>query len=296
MVKTLKYDFFRVIMPGDSQWTFETVLNRINDLGWRDRLYNSGDYPIRLHWLQNGNSHIIGDIARIRMNDIPDKMKLSGETEPLELDADEGLGEITSFLYHPATQVLQMMRNRNAVSITGLNRYVENILNVFGVQYNCILHEDAYRRLDRLVKVQRLDLEVAAPGNGSIFRDLGLSPEAVTDLIGASPRVRLNFAFSTGYERELSLPKRVIERLATAFRGRQQFSDSEDVSLIVSGREDTYEKEVIDLFGDVLTDSYDVNIRNQRKITDEQRRSATIAVWSRHREKLMRLFAPPGGA
>lgn len=292
MFKQLKYDFYQVVMPQDTNIDFGAILNQIFALGARERLDNTGDYPIRLQDLTLGNAYLIGDIARIRMNDIPDKMKLTGETEPLDLDEDEGLGEIATFLYHPTTNILMMMRNRNAVGVAGLGHYISNIARIEGIQFNNILQVEAYQRLQRLDMIQRFDLEVAAPGNGTFFRDMGLSPEAVLDLIGVSPKVRLSLAFSTGYDRELSLPKNLIERIATSFRNRRNQVEGESLSLVVSGREHE-QKEVIDLFEDVLTDYIDVNIRNQRRITDDQRHAATTNVWIRHRDRLIGLFAPP---
>jgi len=305
MTKKLKYDFYQVVMPRDSRFNFGAVLNQINTLQGRARLYSAGDYPIRLQGLIQGASDFLGDIARIRMNDIPDKMKLSGETAPLALDEDEGLGEIASFIYHPVTNTIMMMRNRNAVSISGLINYVEYLGNVEGIEFKHVLQVEAYQRLQRLVTIQKLEIEVAAPGNGTIFRDLGLAPQMALDLMGSSPRVRLSLTFSTGYDRERSLPREVIERIVTEFRARNQLSaderqhqqtDDESMDLVVSGREDTHQKEVIDLFADILTDTYDVNIRDQRTITYMQRHQATRAVWARHRDRLMQLFAQPGEA
>lgn len=289
MNKLLKYDFYHVEMPRDCNESFEDVLNRIYQLEGRLRLDNSGEYPVRLQHLENGAAYILGDVARIRMNDIPDKMKLSGETAPIDLDDDEGLGEVTTLLYHPTTKILMFMRNRYAVSASGLGTYIENIQHVPGIQFTYILQEEAYRRLDRLTTIQRVDLEVAGAGNGAIFRELGLSPPAAADLMGVSPKVRLAFAFSTGYDRERSLTKRVVEQLVTAIRRRPR-TEVEDVSMVVSGRQDNLQKEVIDLFEDILTDTIEVNIRNQRKITDEQRHGAARAVWGRHSERLTRIF------
>jgi len=291
MIKHVKYDFYQVLMPRDSRFDFQTVLTNIDALDWRRRLDESGDHPIRLHYLEPRDAIILGDVAKIRMSDLPDKMKKTGETNDLELDEDEGLGELASFIYHPHTSIIVYMRNRNSVSISAFNNYIQNIAHVHGIQFVPIMHEDAYRRIARLVKIQRLDIEVAAPGNGTIFRDLGLSPEGNADLMTASPRVRMAIGFSTGHEKERSLPARAINQLIARVRDIVQPGQT-DVSLVVSGRDEILEKEVIDLFEDMLTDYSDINLRNQRKITDAQRHNAISAVWGAHRERLIRDFAP----
>lgn len=291
MIKNIKYDFYRVEMPQDSHLRFQAVLNDIYALNGRRRLDESSDHPIRLHFLERRDAIVIGDMAKIKMSDIPGKMKKSGETADLELDDDEGLGEIASFIYHPVTKVFVYMRNRSSVSIVLFNNYIQNKLGVHGINFVPIMHEDAYRRLERLVQIQRLDFEVAAPGNGTIFRELGLSPDGNIGLMNAAPRVRMAIAFSTGHERGTSLPIRAINQLIARVRAAVQ-PGHDDVSLIVSGREDMMEKEVIDLFEDMLTDSHNVNLRAQRTITDEQRHHAITSVWLGHRERLIRDFAP----
>ena len=290
MIKRLKYDFYQVVLPVDAVNDFAAILNQINALTGRDRLYTVGDHPVRLHSLTNGNAYLLGDIARIKMNDIPEKMKLSGETEPLELDDDEGLGEFASYLFHPVTNVLIMMRNRNSITISGFANYVEHFSGLQCIQFTHILQFEAYQRLNGLNVIQRVDLEVAAAGNATVFRDLGLAPEGALNLMLASPLVHLSLAFSTGHERERSLPRDIVQGIVTAFRNRRDRADRESISLVVSGRDETLQKEVIDLFEDVLTDSQDVNIRNQRTITDNQRHQATTTVWNRHRDRLIQLF------
>lgn len=292
MMKQLKYNFYQVIMPQDSRADFATILNRVNTLEGRARLDASDDYPVRLHFLSTTPAYLLGDIARIRMNDIPPKMKFSGETESLDLDDDEGLGEVASFIYHPTTNVLMLMRNRNAVTISRFHNYIENLCEINNIQFKHVLQQEAYQRLQQLTTIQRLELQVAAPGNGGIFNDLGLTPQIALNLMGQSPRVRVALIFSTGYERERSLPRQVIDNIVNAFRIRSQQMDGDSMSLVVSGREQNYQKDVIDLFDDVLTDFIDVNIREQRVITDDQRHSATRQVWDRHRNRLMQLFGP----
>jgi hypothetical protein len=291
MIKQLRYDFYRIVMPNGSGVDFGTALSQINALNGKVRVDETGEYPIRLHSLFPGAVYVLGDIARIRMNDIPPKMRLSGETELLYLDEDQGLGEITSFIYHPGLSVLMMMRNRNAVSAFGLCHYVENKCNLWGIKIEHILQAEAYKRIQRLERIQRLDLEVAAPGNGSIFNELKLIPETAIDLMGKSPRVRLSLSFSTGYDRDVSLPKKLIEKIVTAFHAIKVQPSDESVSLTVSGRENVFEKEVIDLFEDVFTDLLDVNIKNQRRITDDQRHQATRIVWDKNRDMLVQLLA-----
>jgi hypothetical protein len=290
MKKKLTFDFFQVIMPKDSSLNLGSILSQISTLTGKQQLDTMGDYPIRLHSLNNTTPDFLGDIARIRMDDIPPKMKLSGETNPLGLDDDEGLGEISSFIFHPTTNVLMLMRNRNAVGISAFCRYIETFGKIEGVQFRHVFHPDVYKRLQRLDTIKKMELDAAGPGSGTIFRDLEVSAGAMADIMGISPRVHLRLAFSTGYDRKVSLPKAAILKIAAAFQKRGKVKD-ESISLVISGKEENaLQKEVIDLFEDVLTDYFVVDVKGQRVITDNHRHQATKAVWARHKDNLIKLL------
>jgi len=290
MIKNLNFDFFRVVHQKGCKTTFENALLEIHKLNGKARVHHNGDYPVRLQTLGKHQDVYIGDIARIRMNDIPDKLKLSGEREEIELDDDQGLGEITSFLYHPETSVLMLIRNRNAVSLSAFSDYLAAKQPLHGVKYDLILQEEAYERLQKFKRIGRVDLEVAAPGNAKIFKHLDLSPKGLADLMNTTPRVRMSYAFSMSHDRDNSLPKSIISDIASKVMSFS-LNKKEDIKMVVSGNEKDMEKEVIDLFTDALTEQVAVNIKNQRKMTDGQRHSAVVDAWNKRKSSMLKLFA-----
>lgn len=293
MKKKLNYDFFQVIMPQDVKINFGSILSQINSKKGNERLDSTGEYHIRLHTLTTSAADLLGDIARIRMLDIPPKMKYSGETNELGLDDDEGLGEITSFIYHPATAILLMMRNRNAVSMVGLSRYIENLSGVQGIKYKYVARPEVYKRIQQLVVIKKFDLALSAPGNAKIFDDLGISAGDMVDLMGSSPHVRLTLSCSTAYDRKLSLPKAVVEKVAVKLQKRK-YSNDEAISLVISGNEENVlQKEVIDLFEDILTDFCYIDLKSERIISESKRHQAIRAIWMKNKDNLMKIFAQP---
>jgi hypothetical protein len=288
-------------MPKDTKDNppdFGIILNRINTLEGKARLDTTGDHPIRMHGLDVAPAspaipaEYLGDIARIRMDDIPPKMKLSGETEPLGLDDDQGLGEIASFIYHPKTNILVMMRNRSAVSISGLCRYIETMSGLQDLQFKHVSRSEVFKRIKRLVTIKRFDLKLAAPGNGAIFSELGISTGDMIDLMNSSPHVWLTLSFSTGHSKKSSLAKSTVEKIAAKLKARTPSKD-EIVSLVITGNEESFlQKEVIDLFEDVLTDSFTIDMKEQRVISDIQRHRAIKAVWIKNRDRIVKIFTP----
>lgn len=292
MKKLINYDFFQVIMPPDVPSDFGTTLRRISALKGAAILDYTEEYPVRLHSLKATETDFLGDMARIRMNDIPPKMKLSGETESLGLEEDQGLGEIASFIYHPKTNILLMMRNRNAVSISRFCRYIETMAEIQGLEFRHVSRSEVFKRIQRLVKIKRFDLKLAAPGNAKIFRELGISTGDMIDLMGSSPHVWLTMSFSTGHERNLSLTKKTVEKIASKLQTRKPEKE-ENISLVITGNEESLlQKEVIDLFEDVLTDSFTVDLKKERVISDVQRHQAIRTVWLKNKGKIEKIYTP----
>jgi len=290
MEKLLKFDFYQVVMPDVEQRAFESVLDEVNALEGAARTFDNGEYHVRLVALTQQQGHFRGDIARIRMNDIPDKMRLSGERETIDLEEDQGLGEIASFIYNPQLRVLVLMRNRFAVTASGLANYFQNLGRIHGVIFlEHILEADAYQRLARMNIAKRVELAIAAPGNGAIFDDLGLRPQTLAELINVAPKVRMDFSISMDNERNASLPLRALRNMVTTFTREHA---GELVNLVISGKENPEQRlDAVDMLEEVMTEKESVTIRrNQRAIADHQRHYAIDQAYGRKLPILNRIL------
>jgi len=83
MEKLLKFDFYQVVMPDVEQRTFESILDEVNALEGAVRTFDNGEHHVRLVALTPQQGHFRGDIARIRMNDIPDSRTMVSGTDIL---------------------------------------------------------------------------------------------------------------------------------------------------------------------------------------------------------------------
>lgn len=290
MEKVLKYDFYQVVMSDLEPRTFESVLDEANALVGAARTFDNGEYHVRLVELTQQQGHFRGDIARIRMNDIPEKMRLSGEREILDLEDDQGLGEIASFIYNPQLRVLVLMRNRFAVTATGFANYFQNLGHIHGdLVLEHILEADAYQRLARMNIAHKVEVGIAAPGNGAIFDNLGLRPQTMAELINVAPKVRMDFTISMDRERNLTLPLRAVRNMVTTFTRDHA---GEVVKLIVTGKENPEQRlDAVDLLVEVMTEKESVIMqRNQRALADHQRHFAIDQAYLRKLPDLNRIL------
>jgi hypothetical protein len=300
MIRKLNFDFYRVAMPERARITFEELLLEIEARPGRERTFHGPRYPVRLNNLQRTRNLIIGEVARIRMNDIPPKMKLNGEVDPIALDPDQGLGETATFLYSPAHEILIFQKNKNALPASTFCMYMEEFGDLGNdLLFDIVFSPEAIQRMAQLRYVQRFDLEVAAPGNAAIFRDMDLTPEALATLMVATPRVKAAFSFSMGHRTTGTLVREEVVRFCRRIFHRQETDPGagESIKLIVSGREDALDdKEVIDLLNDRMVETVEVNIGEARNISDEQKRDAILTAWQRRRADVELMFTPDEAA
>lgn len=296
MIKTLKFSFYRVVVPGEDGTVFTDLLSEIARFDGEDRVYEEGGTPIRLQSFNLRHGLVTGDVARIRMTDIPEKMRLSGETEEIILDDDQGLGETSSFVYHPATGVLAYLRNRSSVSAAGFAHYVE-VLNDYPdpIILEPVFEEAAYQRFLRMGHIQRCELKVAAPGNSQIFQDLGLTPREMVNLMGVAPKVTVTCGISMGHTRG-RFPFDPVNRLVESIMNRRtQEAEDTSIKLEIAGREDVDEERlVIDLFDDHMTEKVEVDLGQGRRITDRHKINAARDAWRSRQNEIQRMFGNGG--
>lgn len=291
MEKVLNFDFFKVVMPGEEPTPFEQILQTVDGLQGANKTFDNGRYDVRMVNLITRPGYYLGNIARIRMIDIPEKMKKnSGAREPIDLDPDEGLGEMAAFIYNPTIRLLVFMRNRFSVSATGFAGYFQNLGHIQGeVFFEQILSTEAYQKLATMTVAKKVELGFAAPGNAEVYQNLGLRPQTMQDLMTASAKVKMDFTFSLGQTRGLSLPLPSIRRMV---RNLTRNYDEEIIKLQISGKSDPDQKtELVDLLQEVMSESQPVTMRrNQRTITDDQRHDAIEQAYHRKLPQLRRIL------
>lgn len=86
-----------------------------------------GGIPFRYDPLSKHGSVHQGWVTRIRMTNIPEKVRRSGEREPIELDADQGLGESNAFLFDPAHSVLYYQSNHFGMSASKFCQLISDL-------------------------------------------------------------------------------------------------------------------------------------------------------------------------
>ncbi|MCH7596597.1 MAG: hypothetical protein IID35_08570, partial [Planctomycetes bacterium] len=193
MARTIKIDFYRVEMPESAPAQFHEIIEQVADsANDGNRTVSIDKCPVRMQQAEKTDGCWHGDMVRIRMNEGAILTKLSGETHPIDLDDDEGIGEQTAFLYQPTMNILVVQRNRFAVSASKLARYFESMGGLDEpIVLDPIYTQDAIQRLARLTTIRKFTIRLAGPTNATAFKRQAPHFGGMIDLIEAfqSPRI-----------------------------------------------------------------------------------------------------------
>lgn len=261
---SLKIDYYFVEMPEDADDSFGEIItdigNSTNDESRNEDYYGA---PIRLqHYLEQGGL-LLGDMVKIRMDDIPPKTSLAGREEDIELESDEGLGEGTAFCYDPSNSVLSIQRNRYAVTASAFVYYIEEKGGIEPIEFKPILREDAYRRMAGMSDHRKFEIAVAPLNNLNMFKGQGKSVDSIVNLVKEFESPTINITMSMGNRR--GGLKQVLRNAQRLLEIRDNTSDGEAgerpavTKILVSGKPDeNTPTEVVDLIEDRFVDEIKV--------------------------------------
>lgn len=137
-IKIVKYNFFRPTIKTnenevliDLSGVFERIRRQYQaGVGTYKIIYEYNGEPARLadikFEVETGFYHLIFE----RLNyQIPSRTTLHGESQIIELEDDEYIGIDVNLLYDPRDHVLMIQRNRDSLSTTGIESFINTILN-----------------------------------------------------------------------------------------------------------------------------------------------------------------------
>jgi hypothetical protein len=168
-------DFLKISMFHAGNITFEEIFKPISQLNKLDRIYTADlSFPVWLHEFSIEDQYIIGDLVRLRMQNLPNKGNLKGIIEDLGLADNEGIAEHTAFFYHKATQVLLLQKVQGGVDIGRFCNYFEQLskegfkdLQIIDVP---ILEEKVIEQLKK-GGVKSIKVGIAIPSNPTFLKE-----------------------------------------------------------------------------------------------------------------------------
>lgn len=290
MTRTIRVDFYRVDTRNPSI-LFEDVIQQISALPPDEaRNVEIRGFPIRLHTSSQRSNFWQGDLIRIRMNNIPTIASLSGETEPIDLEDDEGLGEETAFLYHIPTKVLMIQRNRLGVSVSAFSRYCQRICQLSeDIAFDPILRGDVLVRLTQMRVVRKFELKVARVEDLSILQGRNLGVDEILNIREFFNAPKISLAVSVGNRRDMSL-ENVIDTAISLFRHASENTGNVKKIEVSGAEEEDSQTDVIDLLEYWIKEWVNISPADPRIVSYAERLQALEEAWNVRREELLQMF------
>jgi hypothetical protein len=291
--KFINIDFYKVRIP--STWpSLENLMKQVDEISSSNqKTVRINGFPIRLERLENSGDIWEGEMTRIQMNELPDIAKVSGGSQPIDINEDEGLGASTAFLYDSKLQVLVIQRTMSGVSAPGFSRYFKNFFKELDGQIGLyvILEPDVMRKLNSFGSVGSLKVSVSGLDHLEIFDDMERGVKEAKALADnyQSPTIDLNLSMSHDKKNSLS-----IESVTATVKGWLKIHNTQNkvkvVKLSVSGKEDELSQaSVLNLIGKTIREQKEVPLVN-RRLPYEGRKDAIKKAWAERHKDLIAMF------
>lgn len=169
---------------------------------------------------------------RLRDFNLPVKSSFERESEPIELEDNEFIGEEVSLMYDVQNRVFMIQRNRNSLSPTALEMFLSDLyrrlnerdINQFSLELNPVLHQNALQEVLDSDQIRKIIVRVDNLGQEVTFEDdLSYITQQVTQYEASS----LDITLSVGRERDREMDDGRIKRLIRNISGRPNVSKAQ---------------------------------------------------------------------
>ena len=203
MAKFINIEFFRLSVSGAGNATFSDIFDPISKLLLIDRVFYINKVPIWLLEFKVSEQFIQGDMVLLRMTDLPNKGKLSGDIEDLNLQADEGISEQSAFFYHKETRVLLFQKAKEGIDIGQFCNYFSERNGKSGIVIDePILEVDAMQKFENFKEIRQFDLKVANLEGLAIHEDPDAAVEELLDINKDLNSTTMDITFSVERQRK----------------------------------------------------------------------------------------------
>jgi hypothetical protein len=278
---SITVDFFEVTTNGS---TFPVMLQMVRDKPDDEhRTIKRYGVPIRLQGMSQNGSEWEGAMIRIRMQDVPVKASLSGETEEIDLKDDQGLGEETAFLFHAPTKTLALERNRHGVTASALEYYFGELAGGESIDLLPILRQDAMKRLAKIDVVTRFEVRVAGVDSGEIWKGQTKGVSEILDLRETFKAPTLSLTFSMARQKGGLASVRASVKDLLKMGGNKTHAER----IVVSGIDEEGGRESIDLMNFRMKETIPLDTISDRRLTISSRSQAVRQAWAKRKAEIM---------
>jgi len=297
MSKTLTFDFYEVEVSNSGGRSFQDLLQQVHNTSPSDssRVVTYGSTPIRLQNTSFSAAHYwLVEMIKIRMDNVPIKASLDGETEAIELEDDEGIGEETIFLFDVPTGILTLQRNRYGVSASTLAFYFEQAAEGASITLMPVLEGEALKKVEAMQTFRSFEFRVAAPKNMGMLKGVDKGVRAMMELTQQYEAPHILVQLSMGRGNRLGTLSGMVIHEAKRLLSYNQADANVVERLVVTGKSEGGETKVIDLLNHRMVEKVAIQTQDDRRLLAPEREHAVLNAWQTRRDEIYTLYLPQG--
>jgi hypothetical protein len=288
----MKFDFYEVVLPRTTPQVFEQLIDMLHS-STNDESRVVEYYDQTLIRFQHGlkeNDLYVGEMLRIRMQQIPSKAKVSGEVNPIDLASNEGVGEPTMFLFDPITRTIVIQKSQAGVAPTAIRHYFEAKTKVVPMSFNPRLQKETMQKLGRMRQVKALEVTVASVTDTSFLQgrvsSVGQALSAINGL--GAPTISLKISAGRGKRADLGAAAKeeahAMLDLNTHLPGAVQ-------KLVITGDIEGLDKpDPLDLLEDKMIERIELPPLTGRGYSYGDRKNAIFEAWERRKVEILSMI------
>lgn len=277
-IKTVKFDYFRVhclrydqeenvVHDNGELFDLTPILSRAMTLRPTETTYNYNGEDARLQRIEKNTDDPFWKMQflRIRKDILPGIATDEGDYNQLDLEDDEWIGEEVAVLYDESRYVLMLQRNRNSLSVSGLEKYFNYVLNdpTYIIKFKPIPIPENYRKLSSNELFRRVTINFTNTNNIDELLPQNSSLLNVIKTANSFGAVSVSFTLSVGKgaAKDKTLSVEEVMQL-TNLVGIEGFSK---LNVYKKENEDT-KVEVVDLIQGKLSDEEEMEYSRDNPI------------------------------
>lgn len=218
-------------------------------------------------WYNSEKNYWFFNFTRLRDTNIPSKAYTNRESEAIVLASDEFISEECNAMYDCALEVLMLQRNIHSLSVSGLEKYLNSIVDnpSIWVTLTPIPSKDIFAKIDNAQYYRKLTIKFSDIKNKHIRTRNHSSLERIFDFCRIHDGIAGEITISIGRAKNDTLN---IEETNNTL---QEIIDNRDIisKALMSVKIDDDKVNVIDLFEDVTHDYIEAVLEKRTSLASQ---------------------------
>lgn len=258
-----------------SNFDFRDWINKADEIGIEGRVFPHYTEKARLEHIFFEKDLWCLSFDRLRDTNLPIKTKLYEESTDIEIDEDEYIGDKVAMLYDPTNHIVILQRNRNSLSLSGIQQYINKLWNNerdLLIQLNPILEVDPFIRAGNKQTYKKMKVKLADMLDQSLVANENKPFKKICDLLTGYSGMTAEIVISMGQTRGKYLDDEMVKETMEILKDNENLVKGAEISY----KGDDDKTEVVDLFNNKVFDIISVDLETRRTIPIEEIRDKMI--------------------